>query len=207
MAGSKKPHETEEPAREREADLERVDAYLGGDASAFEEVDSWIRKLLEGRYPVVRHEVEDLCQIVHERLLENLRSGRFHRRSSLRTYVTGITHHIAIDHIRRIHRDRALLEGWESEIGRGTAASPYECLAKMEERQLLHQALLQSSPSCRSLWRMIFLERLSYAEIGRRLSIPPGTVKSRMWHCRVRALALLERLRRVGVARARRRPS
>jgi RNA polymerase sigma-70 factor (ECF subfamily) len=79
-------------------------------------------------------------------------------------------------------------------------------MAALEEHHLIQQVLLRSPPSCRNLWRMIFMERLSYEEIGRRHRVPMGTVKSRVWHCRRKALALLASLRWKG-ARKPGRPS
>ena len=177
------------------ADARRVRSYLEGDEGVFEEVHTWARREIEVRYPVLRHESEDLCQTIHEKLLANLRAGRFQHRSTLRSYVAGITHHPAISRIRQLYRERRLAQGWET-LTRTVADSPYRSLAALEERQLLHQVVQQSPAACRSLWKMIFIDRLSYEQVGRRLSIPPGTVKSRVWHCRRKALALLERLKR-----------
>jgi len=178
------------------ADARRVAAYLDGQDEAFHEVHAWIRREIEIRYPILRRECEDLCQMVHEKLLEKLRAGRFQHRSTLRSYVAGITHHTSINRIRELYRERALSQGWEARANT-VVDGPYRNLAAQEERQLLHRVVQASSAACRSLWRMVFVERLSYEQIGQRLSIPPGTVKSRAWHCRKKALALLDRLQRI----------
>ena len=175
------------------ADARRVDAYLRGEDAAFHEVHAWIRREIEIRYPVLRQECEDLCQIVHEKLLEKLRAGRFQHRSTLRSYVAGITHHTCITRIRELYRERALSQEWGTATN-AVADSPYRSLASREERRLLHHVVQRSSAACRALWRMIFIDRLSYEQIGQRLSVPPGTVKSRAWHCRRKALLLLSRL-------------
>ena len=183
-------------------DARRVRSYLEGDERVFEEVHTWIRREIEVRYPVLRHESDDLCQTIHEKLLSKLRAGRFQHRSTLRSYTAGITHHTAISRIRRLYRERAVVQGWETTT-HNVVDSPYRSLAALEEQQLLHQVVQRSSAACRALWHMIFIDRLSYEQIGRQLSIPPGTVKSRAWHCRRKALALLERLR---LRRSPRRP-
>jgi RNA polymerase sigma-70 factor (ECF subfamily) len=184
------------------ADRLRIERYLGGDESAFREIESWVRQALESRYPVLRQEVEDLCQATHEKLVENLRALRFQHRSTLRTYVVGITHHTAIDRVRKLYRELPLPLHWDARDA-GTTDNPYRSLAALEERQLLHQVVQRSSPACRELWRLVFLDQLSYVETGRRLGIPPGTVKSRMWHCRRKALLLLHRLGRAAGVRKR----
>ena len=175
-------------------DAARIDAYLQGDADVFGEVDRWIGIELRHRYPGLREEHEDLCQTVHHKLLDNLRSGRYEGRSALRTYVTGITHHTAIDRVRQIRRQR---EGLAS-LARETVVER-EIRPGLEalDSKLLHQAVLTLPATCRELWRLIFVENLGYREVGRRLSVPDGTVKSRMWHCRQKAIIAVARLRRV----------
>ena len=183
-------------------DGQRIESYLEGDAQAAREVDGWIRKEMEICYPALHREMDDICQAVHGKLLQNLRAGRFQHRSALKTYVGRITHHTAIDFMRRRNRERTVDAEWILKTT-PSGESPYRSLVSLEEQVLLDQLLLRSPAPCRELWRMVFVERLSYAEIGRRLSIPPGTVKSRMWHCRRKALALLEQLQRKRPRKAR----
>lgn len=176
-------------------DASRVERYLEGDASAFEEVDGWIHAVLQRVYPRLRDEHEDLRQTVHAKVLDNLRSGRFLERSPLRAYVTSITHHTTIDRLRKLYQERALARDWPGRP-RESRANPYRAAEAMDEGKLLHQALLSLSSGCRELWRLVFVEKLSYEGVAERLAIPAGTVKSRMWHCRRKLLELLGRLRR-----------
>jgi len=175
-------------------DAARVDAYLRGDGRVFADVDGWIRTEMRHRYPGLAAEHEDLSQVVHAKLLGNLRSGRFAGRSELRTYVIGIAHHTAIDRVRELRRQRDLLGSYFREPR--AVPEPVPTANDLVEIKLLHQALLATPASCRQLWKLIFIDELGYDEIGRRLAIPPGTVKSRMWHCRRKAMAVLSRLRR-----------
>jgi RNA polymerase sigma-70 factor (ECF subfamily) len=172
-----------------------VDGYLTGQPRAFEEVDRWIRGELRNRYPRLRDELDDLSQTVHEKLLVNLREGRFRGQSTLRTYVTSIVNYTAIDRLREIYRQRAFSETWSAEAP--LFENPYASPPVEDERKLLHQLVAALPERCRELWQLIFLEKLRDDEIARRLSIPAGTVKSRMWHCRRKAMAALRRLRLV----------
>ena len=172
-------------------------AYARGDTAAFSEVDGWVRSEVRARYPSLRDEEDDLIQIVHGKLLANLRAGRFRGESTLRSYVSGIVHYSAIDRLRERYRDRALAEAWPAPAAR-EADNPYRVLEAMDETMLLQQVVMALPASCRELWALVFVERLSYEEIAERLAIPTGTVKSRMWHCRKKAAALLQRLRRRG---------
>ena len=177
------------------ADTRRIECYLRGDERTFREMDSWILSEMRSNYPALRAEHEDLCQVVHEKLLANRGGGRFHGRSTLRTYVSGIAHHTAIDRLRELYRERALARLYDPGHT-GQPENPYRTVEAMDESKLLHQVLQALPASCRQLWHLALVGRLSYEEIGRQLSIPPGTVKSRMWHCRRRATELLERMRR-----------
>ena len=183
---------------------ERIESYLAGEDATAREVDGWNRREIEICYPVLRSEMDDICQVVHGKVLENLQAGRFHHRSTLKTYIGRITHHTAIDCIRKRYRERSVPVNWMVETAT-TGENPYRSLAEMEEREMMRQVLLRSPASCRDLWRMVFLERLSYVDISQRLSIPSGTVKSRMWHCRRKAMALLERLMKAGPGKGKRR--
>jgi len=185
---------------ENGSDRRRIESYLAGAQETAREVDGWIRREIEICYPTLRQDLDDLRQMIHGKLVENLRAGRFQYRSTLKTYVGRITHHTAIDLIRRRHRERSVASEWLLQTAT-TGEHPYQTLAALEDEALLDQVLLRSPSSCRDLWRLVFIEGMSYEEIGRRLSIPPGTVKSRVWHCRRKALALLERLRRTGLLR------
>lgn len=178
------------------SDRRTVGLYIEGDGLATAEITSWIRAEIVARYPLLRPEVEDLCQGVHAKLLENLHAGRFHGRSTLRTYVVSITHYTAIDRIRQIYRDRAFTSERAAPDARSEYENPYESLESAQEDALVHLTLQRSPEACRDLWRLIFLERLSYAEVGKRLSLPAGTVKSRMWYCRRKVLAIMETLKR-----------
>lgn len=173
---------------------ERISAYLDGREDAFLEVDLWVRAHLRARYPALLDEEEDLCQIVHEKLLGNLRAGRFRGEASLKTYVGGITSFTAIDRLRERYRDRALQESLAPETATVSHDNPYRSVERSEEARLLHRVVHALPDACRELWRLVFVERLSYDAIGSTLSIPAGTVKSRMWHCRRKAAAILDRL-------------
>ena len=190
------------PSPEPGSDHRWIGRYLDGQEDAFREVDGWIRREIESRYPVVGEEIEDLCQIVHGKLLTNLQTGRFRHRSTLRTYVIGIVHYTAIDRLRALYREQLFRPLLASDEENAAAGNPYRSLLELEERDFLQQVLLHAPASCRALWRMAFIEELGYNEMARRLSIPSGTVKSRMWHCRRKALAILTRLVRVGFRRA-----
>ena len=176
-----------------------VSAYLDGQQQAFKAVDQWIRTELNIGFPGLSADVDDLCQTVHGKLIATLRQGTFRHESSLKTFVARVTRYSAVDHIRKTYRDPL----WSSILEPDVAVmegNPYQSLASLERGQLLRQILMLSSRECKELWHMAFVDQLGYVDIGRRLSISPGTVKSRMSRCRQRLSTLLRRFsgRRTG---------
>jgi len=177
-----------------EKDRRTIESYLAGSEPEFRLVDGWVMHEIDLRYRSLRAEREDLGQRVHEKLVANLRAGEFRSESTFRTYLVSVVHHTCIDALRR----RFLRETEElSEDAPASWGNPYRAVQAREARQILHQVLRRSPEMCRTLWRLIFLEKLHYREIGARLGIPSGTVKSRMHACRQKALAILRALERV----------
>lgn len=180
-------------------DRSLVERYLRGDPDAYGDVRQWILVALRARYASLFRDHEDLAQTIHEKLVGSLRRGHFDGRG-LRPYVIGVVHNAVIDHLRRVYRHRLVEEAVRAEPAPVT--NPYRKAHLGSEMRHLYLALQAVPRSCRSLWRLLFVERLSYAEIGERLSVPVGTIKSRMWHCRRKATAALRRLRLSESARA-----
>ena len=176
-----------------EASRATVQAYLEGQHQAFEAVDRWIRTELKVRFSVLASDAEDLCQTVHSKLLVTFREESFRYESSLKTFVVRVTRYSAVDHIRKCYRDPLWTSILESDASI-PEDYPYQSLVSLEKGQLLRQILLLSSRECRELWHLVFVNQLGYEEIGQRLSISPGTVKSRMSRCRQRLLTLMRRL-------------
>lgn len=176
-------------------DEQLAERYLLGDPDAFAEVDRWIRIALRKRYPGLAGDHDDLAQEAHVRLLASLRAKRYSSERSLRAYVSGLVHHIGVDRIRAVYRARLSALDLSSQPAPADARDPYRDLRTADDSALLFQAILEVPPNCREMWRLMFVERLNYEQIAARLSVPVGTVKSRMWSCRRKALSALRRLR------------
>jgi RNA polymerase sigma-70 factor (ECF subfamily) len=183
-------------AGEDRGDREVIALYLDGDSRAFENVEAWIRTEIRNGFPVLRDEADDLTQGIHAKLVKALREDRFRHRSSLKTYVVRLARYTCVDRIRARHRAPLFHSRDETDAHTGdpSRSSPYRRLFRAERHALLLQIVMHAPETCRDLWRLAYVEQLSYQEIGRRLSLPPGTIKSRMWACRKQALRLLERL-------------
>lgn len=174
-------------------DRRLIAEYLEGHRAAFRRVDVWVRRELSARFPVLRHEQADVSQLTHEKLVLALRHEEFRHRSSLRTWVVRVTRYTAVDWLRRNHRDR-FRAGSERLREAVSDEGPYQHLVSREISETLRNIVALAPRTCRELWRLAFVEGLGFRTIALRLSIPEGTVKSRMWYCRRRALQLLGRL-------------
>jgi len=179
-------------------------ALQGGDPLPFEAfVKSWSSTLvayfIHQGSPASR--AEDLTQDVFLRLYKG--ATRYQPRERFTAFCFRTARNVWIDDCRRTaSRGERLGESpdpADTPCPRPDPSAPM--VFQEEERSLL--ALLEELPiGQRRVFELVLLAELDYGEIGALLSIPVGTVKSRMFHA-VRKLRLAwERRTREGVARA-----
>jgi RNA polymerase sigma-70 factor (ECF subfamily) len=126
---------------------------------------------------------QDASEILNEVMLEVWHSAsRYEGRSTVRTWVLGITHHKILDRLRKRQRD-ALNCDEQKEIA-DDAAGPAELMAAAENRDWVWHCLEQLSDSHRQVVYLAFFEELPYSEIATVLQCPEGTVKTRMYHAK-----------------------
>jgi RNA polymerase sigma factor (sigma-70 family) len=168
-----------------------ISRLLAGDAETVEQVRSWIRFAYQ---PYRRRLAADLEDVEQETLLDvssALREGRFHARSSFRTYVRTYVHHKCIDRIRALDR-RDWLDVDDLELA-SAAPSPADRLASSETADLALRVFEEMPESCRELWRMLE-QGMRYREMSRRLGIAEGALRARVLRCRRRALEMRDEL-------------
>jgi RNA polymerase sigma-70 factor (ECF subfamily) len=112
--------------------------------------------------------------------------------------VTSVTRNLLIDHYRRSKRDRAtdslddkmtVVENKES-----TARRPDEQALLGELSGQVQTALTKLSPDLREAVILRDLQQLEYGEIQRVLSVPEGTVKSRINRGRIELARVLQQM-------------
>ena len=150
-------------------------------------------------------DAEDLTQDVFLKVYSNLSSFDTGR-GSLQVWITTMTRNLLVDNFRRTRNQRAtgsLDDGWESAdelkpIDRLTARgpSPHESAAQKELAKMVQEALARVSVELREAVILRDLQDLDYKEIAQVLSIPEGTVKSRISRGRAELARLLERNKR-----------
>ena len=143
------------------------------------------------------HEAEDLTQEVFLRVYRTLASYR-EAHGGFPTWLTSVTRNLLIDHYRRTRRDR-LTDSLEDRLGvveqkESAARRPDEAALAGELGEQLQSALGKLSPDLREAVILRDLQGLDYREIQDVLSVPEGTVKSRINRGRIELARLLEQM-------------
>ena len=157
-----------------------------GDEAAFAELLGQFaprtRRYLEGLVGEAAEDVQQEVWLAVYRGLAGLADP-----SAFRTWLFRTTRHRAIDHLRRLRRERELFvaDGEEPLAAATEEAGPPPELADFGP------ALAALAPIHREVLQLRFLDQLSYAEIALVTGCPLGTVRSRLHVARERLRGLL----------------
>lgn len=198
------PLEGASPAQRERAMVER---HRAGDVAAFEEYYAEYAELVFNLALRTCGDRELACDLSQEIFLKIFRSlGKFKCRSSLKTW----TYRVCLNHCRtrlsRRHRREKLAvsltteEGAEVEL-RDTRRGPEDQTLARDASERLARALPHLEPQFREALLLRDLEGLSYQEIAEVLSIPIGTVRSRIARGREQLRRVLAQERLVEKAR------
>jgi RNA polymerase sigma-70 factor (ECF subfamily) len=165
------------------ADEDLMQLMRRGQAAAFEVIyDRHATAAFSLAYRIVgtRNGAEDVSQ---EAFLNIWRSGaRYEReRGSVRTWILGIVHHRAIDHIRRatVHdRRRASDEGVEERF-EARERTDVE-VARRDEARAVRDAMHALPAAQSQVIELAYFGGFTHTEIAEMLNAPVGTVKGRM---------------------------
>lgn len=154
-----------------------------GDSQALAE----LYRLVEGRiYAFALSRLGDAdaaADLLHEVMLTVWRrAASFRRESRALTWILGIAHHKIIDSLRRSGRWR--VEPPDEAAADDGSPSPFDLAARVQSRDAVREALCKLPDHHRQVVHLAFFEDLPYPEIARILDIPPGTVKTRMFHAK-----------------------
>ena len=187
----------------REEEYAVVERVLGGDTDAFEALVTAYQKQIYNltlRYVSSPEDAADLTQEAFLRAFRSLSSFRGDSRFSVWMYR--LTTNICIDFLRSRGRGSAsslTVENEDEEIEEidvpDARFEPQKELERRELQRAVREGLESLSDDAREIVILRELEGLSYAEIGERLGLEAGTVKSRLFRARK---ALCEFLRESG---------
>jgi len=192
-------------AERLEADSTVVERCLSGDAAAWEELVRLHSRRVYGlcyRFTGKDSEAQDLTQDVFLRVFRALGSFRS-TEGSFTTWLARLTRNLLIDHYRRTRNER-VTDSIEEQLPRVEVRNeamsvmpsrPDSALAGREASELLQSALGKLSPELRETIILRDLQEMEYREIAEILSIPEGTVKSRLNRGRAELGRLLKKYR------------
>ncbi|AIR97526.1 RNA polymerase sigma-70 factor, ECF subfamily [Streptomyces glaucescens] len=154
----------------------------GGDQQAFEDLYALVSGPVFG---LVKRVVRDPAQseeVAQEVLLELWRSaGRFDpRRGSALAWVLTLAHRRAVDRVRSA---RAAVDREQREALRARAPAFDQVAEEVEaglEREWVRRCLHRLTALQRQSVTLAYYEGYTYREVAERLSLPLGTVKTRM---------------------------
>jgi len=141
-------------------------------------------------------EAADVTQEVFIRAFQNF--ARFDGRSSVRTWLFRIAHNLCIDRARRNSRIPAEVglvdptEGEEIEVA-DHRWQPDQMVLDEELMTVVENAIMSMSEKLRSVLLLHDREDMAYEEIADMLSLPVGTVKSRLFLARSHLQAALKK--------------
>jgi RNA polymerase sigma-70 factor (ECF subfamily) len=161
-----------------------IQRCLTGDQTAWEAiVRLHRRKVFNVAYKFVgKHdEAEDLTQEIFLKVFKSL--DTFDRRANFQTWLISVSRNLCIDHYRSVRKERETIDRGVNAADLSPAAPGKSPVAALEQRDrvaLVRQALSALPDTLRTAVVMRDLQELSYHEIAERLSLPEGTVKSRI---------------------------
>ncbi len=178
-------------------DLDLVDRARTGDDEAFRALfERYHRRAYSLAVGVVRNR-DDALDVVQDAFIKaHKHIGKFEGNSSFYTWLYRIVMNLAIDHIRRTKRGKAVefsealghgdsdSVGEDSLLPRILDENPGKSLVRKEMREHIGTALSELSDNHRAVLVMRELEGLSYEEMAEAMACSKGTIMSRLFHAR-----------------------
>ena len=187
----------------KDEELAVVERVRSGDADAFEALVTAYQKQIYNLTLRYVSNPEDAADLTQEAFLRAYRSlGTFRGDSRFSVWLYRLATNVCIDHLRSRGRGAAsslTVENDEEEPEEldvpDTSFEPQKELERRELQRTVREGLKALSDDAREIVILRELEGLSYAEIGERLGLEAGTVKSRLFRARK---ALCDYLRESG---------
>jgi RNA polymerase sigma-70 factor (ECF subfamily) len=192
-------------ARDSRPDAELATAAARGDRGALEALLARHIDRVNGICRRILGNEHDALDATQEALIAITRGiGSFDGRSQFTTWCYRVATNAALDEARRRTRRPVTVESLPD--GAPTALAPDDIVAGRLDTDA---ALARLAPEFRAAVALRDLADLDYAEIGRILDIPPGTVRSRIARGRAALAELIthERHAHAAAARAGSRPA
>ncbi|HKQ98450.1 MAG TPA: RNA polymerase sigma factor [Candidatus Polarisedimenticolia bacterium] len=161
---------------------EEISAFLAGDPVLHELIRAGVRRAVRSLRFAPAVVEEEIVQETLTRVFVSLSEGSFRGEASLATFAQRVARYVYLEQIRR---RRFVSEIASAESKADPRAGPEEHFLRAEEHRRNLRTLVNLTPECRELFRLIFVEELNYAEVGARLGISDTAVKLRVHRCRL----------------------
>lgn len=165
-----------------------VQRILAGDANAFQAfIQEYQHLVAHMVFRMVSNAAdrEDLCQDVFLKAYQNL--GRFRFESKVSTWIAKIAYNTCINHL---HKKKALLYGDTPYADdsldsiSGDRLSPDVFTEGKDTAGRIQKEIGKMDVRYRTILTLYHLDGMSYAEIGKIMNLPEGTVKSYLFRAR-----------------------
>jgi RNA polymerase sigma-70 factor, ECF subfamily len=176
-------------------DAELIQETLQGRPASFGEL---VRKYQDRLFNAVVHavgNVEDARDVVQEALVQAfLRLETFQHSSAFYTWLYRIAFNVAASHRRRKHVTVSVEQVREASGQEPVdpGIQPEEQLEQRERCQQVRQAIAQLSEEHRAVLVLRDMEDLAYEDIAEILTLPVGTVRSRLHRARMQLRDILK---------------
>jgi len=163
--------------------VDQVAAFLAGDVRTHESIRRAVGVVVRASRFSGRGVAEDLIQETMARVFVNLSAGAFRGDASLATYAQRVARYVCLEQIRK--RRFAAEVDPAGLVSADPSPEPEAGMLRAEEHRRNLALLATLSPACRELFRLVFVEGLSYAQVAERLGVSETAVKLRVHRCRL----------------------
>jgi RNA polymerase sigma factor (sigma-70 family) len=168
------------------SDSELVARCRAGDAAAWndlvERFSRYVYAICVQGFRLSEQDAEDVFQDVFTRVYTHL--DRLRDDDAFRPWLAQLTRRTCIDRLRVGKREAPVEELEPDELD--------ETLAMLDDAMTVHEAMAELPESCREILDRFFARDESYRTIGDALSLPAGTIASRISRCLDKLKAMLE---------------
>jgi RNA polymerase sigma-70 factor (ECF subfamily) len=165
------------------SDAELIERCLRKDNAAWEMAIARFRRKvfhIAYRFTGKHDEAEDLTQEIFLKVFRSL--DKFNREADFGTWLSSVARNYCIDHYRASRREREVLveDALAYDLATSPSGNPYRALEDQDRRSLVRRGLEQLPGKLREAVVLRDLQGLTYQEMALRLTLPEGTVKSRI---------------------------
>jgi len=128
---------------------------------------------------------KDICQDVFMKVYQNI--GNFRHESKLSTWIATIAHNTCLNYLQKkkipLFEDHTSNEITIDDVS-GDQIFPDMVTESRDLSRRLHREIQELDVKYRTILTLYHLDEMSYAEIGKVMNLPPGTVKSYLFRAR-----------------------